>query len=138
MEVVVVAVAEHAWEENGNLTVCKMFDTIHFPALPFSMPRLSIALRILFEASEAGTHYLKVVFEDELENQIVKVDGEISITAPKEYGGRKYSYSFVINGQNVQFNYQGTHLVKVYVDDIHIAQIPVYVVEKAGEDIQLN
>lgn len=138
MRVIVAAIAEHAWEENGSLSICKMFDTINCPGFPFSLPRISIAVRMLFEDSEAGVHSLKIVLSDHEGIQIVTADGEINLAVSPNAGPREYSIPFVLNGQNVNFQHSGTYTVDIIIDGCNEQCVPLYVMATSSKKGSLN
>ena len=53
MKVLIAAVADHAWVENGCLTLCRAFDSINVDKFPYAIPRMSVALRLLINRGSA-------------------------------------------------------------------------------------
>lgn len=125
MKVLVAAVAEHAWVENGCLSLCKTFDTISAPNFPYALPRLSVALRLLARRSEEGVHKLSIWLADCDGKKIMNADLNFNIQRPLE-SVTEVSFSFALNGQNIVFPVPGDYVVEVVIDNRAEASIPIY------------
>lgn len=125
MKVLISAVAEHAWVENGCLSICRAFDTISAPEFPYILPRLSVALRLLIRRSEAGEHKLNISLSDSDGKKLMNSDLNINVQPPQE-PVPEVSFSFAINGQSVNFPKSGDYAVDVLIDGRVEASIPIY------------
>jgi hypothetical protein len=129
MKVLVSTIAEHAWVENGCLSLCKAFDTINADRFPYQLPRLSIALRLLIRRSEAGEHKLNFSLADCDGRKIFSADLNLNFQPPQE-SVPEASFSFALNGQNVVFPNAGDYVVDIIIDGRVESSIPIYVRQK--------
>lgn len=68
---------------DGRPSLIGVFNHLQVPALPFVLPRLAIAARLLFTAEEANKAYrVEVVMSDPAGNEIGRPGGEVSLPAP--------------------------------------------------------
>jgi len=125
MKVLIAAVAEHAWVENGCLSICRTFDTINAPEFPYILPRLTVALRLLIRRSEAGAHKLNISLADSDGKKLMNSDLNINALPPQE-SVPEVSFSFALNGQGVNFPKSGDYVVDVVIDGRVEASIPIY------------
>lgn len=125
MKVLVAAVAEHAWVENGCLSLCKTFDSINADKFPYVLPRMSVALRLLIGRSEAGGHKLNISIADADGKKLMSSDININFQPP-EGSVPEASFSFALNGQNISFPKSGDYAVDISVDGRVEANIPIY------------
>lgn len=129
MKVIVAAVADHAWVENGCLSIIRAFDTISADQFPYVLPRISIALRLLVGRSEIGAHKIDVSLVDSEGNKLMYTD--LNINAQFSEGSvLESSVSFAFNGQNILFAKKGDYQVNVRIDGEISDSIPLYVVER--------
>lgn len=129
MKVLVAAVADHAWVENGCLSLCRTFDSINVDKFPYVLPRLSVALRLLIGRSEAGTHKLNISIAEPDGKKLINTDLNINVQPPQE-SVPEASFSFALNGQNISFPKSGDYAVDVIIDGELKASIPIYAREK--------
>jgi hypothetical protein len=129
MKILVAVVCEHSWVEDGCLSVSRAFDTISAVSFPYSIPRLSVALRLLLRRTEAGEHRLNISLSDADGKKLMNAD--LSITMQQAEGSvSESSFSFALNGQNVVFTKAGDYVVDIVIDGKVEASIPLYVKEK--------
>jgi hypothetical protein len=125
MKIIVASICEHAWVENGCLSIARAFDSIAADKLPYTLPRISVALRILARRSESGEHKIDVVLIDadgkELMRANLGLNAQFAEDSPQEL-----SYSFVLSGQNVVFPHAGDYAVDILVDGRVDTSIPLY------------
>jgi hypothetical protein len=131
MKVLVAAVADHAWVENGCLTLCRAFDSINVDKFPYVIPRMSVALRLLINRLEAGDHKLNISLTDADGQKLMNSDIKINFQLPQSLVPEA-SFSFALNGQNVAFQKPGDYVVNILVDGRVEASIPLYVREAKG------
>ncbi len=129
MQLVIAAVADHAWVENGCLSICRTIDTIVASKFPHTQSRLSIALRGLYRRSEAGIHKIKIVLMDEDGKNIMTTGGEINLPPSKD-SIIESSFAFALNGQNIKFPKPGTYSVDFLIDGNVKASLSLYIREK--------
>lgn len=126
MKPIIAAVADHAWVENGCLTICRTFDTINAPDFPYKIPRISIGVRLLIGRSEYGQHKLNIMFKDAEGNKLINTHSDMNVIAPAT-NLPETSYSFAVNGQNIEFKKPGDYQVIIMIDGAEMANIPIYV-----------
>ncbi len=126
MRITVAAICEHAWVEQGCLSIAKIFDTVVAKQFPHVVPRLSIAVRILFRRAEAGAHKLNVMLSDADGKKLMNANMDMTIQVPQA-STQEGSYSFSLNGQNISFPQAGDYVVDIVIDGRVEASIPVYV-----------
>ena len=132
MKLLVAAICDHAWEENGALTVCRTFDTVSARAFPFVLPRISIALRLLFRRAEAGQHKITILLSDADGKTLMHSEVQVHMQPPPSNTVSEAAFSFALNGQNVQFPAPGDYVVDIAVDGRVEASIPLYVRQLEG------
>ena len=65
---------------DGRPSLIGIFNHLNVPALPFTLPRLAFAARILFTADETSrSHNVEVVITDGAGNELARPGGEISL-----------------------------------------------------------
>jgi len=133
MKVLVAAVADHAWVENGCLSLCRAFDSINADKFPYAMPRMSVALRLLINRLEVGEHKLSISLTDADGQKLMNSDIKINFQFPQG-SVPEASFSFALNGQNITFQKPGDYVVNILVDSRVEANIPLYVRENKGEN----
>ncbi|MGE0267005.1 MAG: hypothetical protein AB7S78_00935 [Candidatus Omnitrophota bacterium] len=126
MKPIIAAVADHAWVENGCLSLCRTFDTINAPAFPYKIPRISIGVRLLVGRSEYGPHKLAILFRDAEGNNLINAQSDMNVIPPPN-SLPETSYSFAVNGQNIEFKKPGDYQVVLLIDGTEMANIPIYV-----------
>jgi hypothetical protein len=129
MKILIAAVSEHAWVENGCLSLSRAFDSINADSFPYILARISIALRLLIARSEAGEHKLSISLADSDGKKLMHSDLNINLQPP-ESSVPESSFSFALNGQNVAFPKPGDYAVDILIDGRVEASIPIYVMAK--------
>lgn len=137
MKVLVAAVADHAWVENGCLSLCRAFDSINVDKFPYVIPRMSVALRLLINRLEAGEHILNISLTDADGQKLMNSDIKINFQLP-QVAVPEASFSFALNGQNVTFQKPGDYVVNILIDGRVESSIPLYVREaRAGGNLDI-
>jgi hypothetical protein len=137
MKVLVAAVADHAWVENGCLSLSRTFDSINVDKFPYVLARLSVALRLLINRSEVGEHKLSIALSDADGQKMMDSDININFHPPQG-SVPEASFSFALNAQNFTFNKPGDYVVNVLIDGRVEACIPLYVREtKRNEKLDI-
>ena len=137
MKVLVAAVCDHAWVENGCLSLCRVFDSVNASGFPFSLARISVGLRLLIRKDEFGEHKLAIILTDHAGNKLMESLVNMNFHPPQDYLPEA-AFSFALNGQNITFPKAGDYSVTISVDGKNEAVIPLYVRQNpspAGLDI---
>ena len=132
MKVLIAAVSEHAWVENGCLSICRIFDGVSANKFPYTLPRMSIALRLLIGRSEIGEHKINIALVDPEGKKLMNSDININFQPPQN-SAPESSSSFALNGQNIIFSKPGDYVVNVLVDGKIQSSVPLYVRENKGQ-----
>jgi len=125
MKALVACVCDHAWVENGCLSIARIFDGINSEKYPYVLHRMSVGLRLLVGKSEAGGHKLNISLVDTDGKKLMNADFNINILPPQE-SVPEASFSFALNGQNITFPSPGDYAVNVIIDGQVLASIPIY------------
>ena len=133
MKVIIAAIADHAWVENGCLSLCRAFDSINADKFPYVIPRMSVALRLLVGKSEIGEHKLVVSMTDREGGKLMHGEINMNFQSPPAFVPEA-SFSFALNGQNIVFAKPGDYAVNVLVGGKAEAAIPLYVRQVRGKD----
>jgi len=133
MKVLIAAIAEHAWVENGCLSICRTFDGLSSNKFPYTLPRMSVALRLLIGRSEAGEHKINIALVDSDGKKLMNSDININFQPPQN-SAPESSSSFALNGQNIVFPKPGDYVVNIMVDGEVEASVPIYVRENKGQN----
>ena len=137
MKVLIVAVCDHCWVENGCLSLFRAFDSVNAAAFPFTLSRISVALRILIGRSEYGPHRLTIVLQDPDGKKLMNSDINIDFQPPQG-AFPEAAFSFAMNGQNVIFPKAGDYGVEILIDGKLESGVPLYVRErKDGQAIDI-
>lgn len=128
MKVLIAAIADHAWVENGCLSLCRTFDSINADKFPYVLQRMSVALRLLIPMSEVGEHKLHISLSDPDGKKLMNSDINIHFNPPQG-SAPESSFSFALNGQGVGFLKAGDYAVDILIDGKLEASIPLYVRE---------
>ncbi len=131
MRVVIAAIADHAWVENGCLSVFRTFDSINARSFPFTLSRISVALRLLIGKEEYGEHKLEIILADPEGRKLMNSLVNINFHSPKDYLSEA-AFSFALNGQNIIFPNAGDYSVGILIDGKIEASLPLYVRENKG------
>lgn len=126
MKIAIAAIADHAWVESGCLSVCRTIDTIYAKKFPHVQPRLSIALRLLVDRSEAGKHKIRITLADYDGKKVMSADAEVNVQLPPS-GVRVSSFAFALNAQGVKFPAPGEYCVDFVIDNRLETSLPLYV-----------
>ncbi len=137
MKILVAAVCDHCWVENGSLSVFRTFDSVNATIFPFTLSRISVALRLLIGRSEYGAHKIVITLADSDGNKLMNSEININFQPPQAYLPET-AFSFALNGQNIVFAKPGDYGVDILVDGEVKAGVPIYVREnKGGQSIDI-
>jgi hypothetical protein len=132
MKVIIAAVCDHAWVENGCLSLFRAFDNVNAAGFPFTLSRMSVALRILIPRSESGMHKKGIILFDSDGKKLMNSDIDINFQPPQG-DIPEAAFSFALNGQNIVFAKPGGYSVEVLVDGKPEAGVPFYVRQSSSQ-----
>jgi len=133
MRVIISAVCDHAWVENGCLSLFRAFDSINVGSFPFTLSRISVALRVLVGRAEHGRHVLSIVMSDSEGKRLMNNDINVDLK-PTAESLPEAAFSFSLNGQNVVFDKPGEYKVEILIDGRIESAVPLYVVKHKNPD----
>jgi hypothetical protein len=126
MEIQVAALCDAATDSMGKLNILGAFDTINAERMPAIHPQCSIALRIIFQRIEEGSHKLKLNFVNEDGHLVMQsIDIGVDITLPEE--ATFISRNFIVNIQQLKFGNPGLYSINIAIDGRHEGSIPLLV-----------
>jgi len=127
MEIEVFTLCDAAADYQGRLSILGIFDTVFANNLPSIHPACTIAVRLRFDAAEAGYHRLALHIVDTDGSAIIPaLQGEfnVQINNPNDL---QAAANLVLNLQGVQFSKYGEHAVKLLIDNRVERTIPFWV-----------
>jgi hypothetical protein len=126
MDIQVAALCDAATDSAGKLNLLGAFDTINAAQMPAIHPQCSIALRIIFQRIEEGSHKLKLNFVDEDGRPVMpSIDIPVEVTLPED--ATFISRNFIINIQQLKFSNPGHYSIDIALDGRHEGSIPLMV-----------
>jgi len=135
MNAEVFTVCEAVTDSGGKLNLLGAFDVLYAPSLPFAVSNLSIAVRLRFERSEAGTHRMQIVVIDPQGTQIGAPFTHQFATSGSQ-NTDSVGLNFPLSLQQVTFKSFGTYRLELTIDDHVVSRCPLYVVPQC--DMPLN
>jgi len=137
MKVIIAAVCDHSWVENGCLSVFRAFDRINAASFPLTLSRISVALRLLIGRSDYGAHNLMIVLADSGGKRLMNSEIKINFQPPRN-SIPETAFPFALNGQNIIFPKPGDYSVDILIDGKIEANVPLYVRENnLGQDVDI-
>jgi len=126
MNIQVAALCDAATDYGGKLNLLGAFDTIMTSHLPALHPQCSIALRIVFNKIEEGTHKVKMNFVDEDGRFVMpSIDMPVDIAVPSDTNF--LARNFIINIQQLKFEKPGQYSIDIAIDGRMEKSIPLWV-----------
>ena len=126
MNVQIAALCDAATDYGGKLNLLGTFDTIMTQKLPAVHPQCSIALRIVFNRIEEGSHKLKVNFVDE-DGRLVMPSIDLSAEVIFPPDASFLARNFIINIQQLKFEKPGQYAIGIAMDGRQESSIPLQV-----------
>lgn len=111
----------------GKLTIVGTFDTYFCQEVPLIIPNCSIALRIRFANSEAGSHDIKIKFHGPKPFALPDFEGKLEVFPNPN---AEYSTSnLVINLSNLKIESFGKHTIELWVDGEFESGLSLHIVK---------
>jgi hypothetical protein len=115
MNVEILALCDAAVESNGRLSLIGTIDLFWAERIPYVHPKCTLAMRLRFDASEAGKYFLKV--------QVVDPDGRpltgrTNLPLEVKSAGEELPllHNIILDIRAVKFAQYGPHAVHVTLD----------------------
>jgi hypothetical protein len=118
----------------GKLVICGLFDKLFAPQIPYTHPRMFLALQISAHPGEPSHHRITVrMVNPDGQPIIPEVRGEFDVGETSDNDPR--GLQFVMGLEGVKFEMMGDHALDVFIDDRHEERVLLVVVstpEHAG------
>lgn len=129
IEIAAICDAATANSPDGRLNMLGAFDRVFPPSFPFVIPQCSTAFRVRYQRSEAGSHKLRLTFEDVCGHPIVPpMESEIPLkqVAP---GFDTAAVNLVLNLQGLKIMRPDKYIIRLVVDEEELVNLPLYILE---------
>jgi hypothetical protein len=113
--------------ENGKLCVIGIFKNITVQNSEQPHPQMFIVTNIAVDTGRDYKQIIKLVKEEKPDENIIKPI-EISVGFGKESGQSSVEFGFIGQLNNIKFKESGKYLVKIYIDDVLLGEIPISIV----------
>ena len=126
MDIDLVLTADAATiDGSGKLNLLGVFDRITVARFPARHGRLSLVLRFLGGAGDAGTHQLTIKLSTPSGKEIVSLTGELNVAPGRSSLQTGIRVPHVINLDGIVFQETGVHTFEIMVDGRHQATLPL-------------
>ena len=126
MEIQIAALCDAATDTAGKLNILGTFDTINAVQVPAVHPQCSIALRLIFQKIEEGSHKMKLNFVNEDGKLVMpSIDIPVEVSVPEDT--TFVSRNFIINIQQLKFDQPGQYAIDIALDGRHEGSVPLLV-----------
>ena len=131
MDVDLVLTADAATiDGSGKLNLLGVFDQISVARFPARHGRLSLVLRFLGGAHDAGTHKLTIKLSTPSGKEIVSLSGELKVEPGRTSLQTGIRVPHVINLDGIVFQEIGVHTFHILVNGRHQATLPLTIVSR--------
>ena len=128
MNIQIAVLCDSAVEYQNRLCILGTFDTIRTHQLPVTKPQCSIALQILWNKTEEGTHAIKTRFMDDDGNPTLEaVNSSVEILVPPT--SSFLTTNHILNIQQLKFVKTGNYLIVIDIDGNMKTEIQLQVLQ---------
>ena len=128
MNIALAVLADYAAVTHDNkLVIAGIFDSLNVPGLPWSLPMMSLALRMSGDASDVGRHEIELRLVDPDGGAIIPSLKSEFVLPPVPADGAPSSAQMVMGMANVVFSAHGPHAFDILVDGRYELSVTVYV-----------
>ena len=135
MDIQVAVLCDYAADYQGKLCVQGAFDTLFARQFPVIHPACALALRLCFEAEDAGDHKLGISITDEdgvaLDPERMPIVGDLKVALPE--GVSFFTRNLIMNFQGLKFEKDGVYSVDVTLDGELVSRTPIRLVKVDGQ-----
>lgn len=126
MEVDLALLADAATvDASGKLNILGIFDRLGTSSFPTRHPRMSLVLRFSAGVHEVGKHEVEIVLKGPAGKELVRIDGEMNLTAGPRGVSGGVLVPHVLNLDGLVFPAPGRYSFDVRVDGEHHVSIPL-------------
>jgi hypothetical protein len=126
MNVQIAVLCDAATDYGGKLNMLGTFDTVLAQQMPAVHPQCSVALRMVFEKIEEGSHKVKMNFVDD-DGKFIMPSIEMPFDVALPTDASFLARNFIINIQQLKFDRAGQYAIDIAIDGRHETSIPLQV-----------
>ena len=133
MKVELFCLADYAADQAGKLTIVGIFDTLAGPQFPLMHPSCALAVKLRFQAIEAGTKRLRLNLTD-ADGKLVLPSMDLPLEVQMQEGHHTCTRQVVANIGGLKIEQPGEYSFDLAVDGRHETSIPLFVrrIDKGG------
>ena len=122
MNIQVAVVCDAAADYSGKLNILGAFDTIFASSFPATQPQCAVALRLVFQRIEEGSHKLRMNFVDADGRFVMpSIDIPVDVVFPSDTSD--LVRNFIFNIQQLKFDSPGQYAIDIALDGRQEASI---------------
>ena len=122
MNIQVAVVCDAAADYSGKLNILGAFDTIFASSFPATHPQCAVALRLVFQRIEEGSHKLRMNFVDADGRFVMpSIDIPVDVVFPND--ASDLVRNFIFNIQQLKFDSPGQYAIDIALDGRQEASI---------------
>ncbi len=122
MNIQVAVVCDAAADYSGKLNILGAFDTIFASSFPATHPQCAVALRLVFQRIEEGSHKLRMNFVDADGRFVMpSIDIPVDVVFPSDTSD--LVRNFIFNIQQLKFDSPGQYAIDIALDGRQEASI---------------
>ncbi|MSU04643.1 MAG: hypothetical protein EXS23_05310 [Pedosphaera sp.] len=134
MNIQVAVVCDAAADYSGKLNILGAFDTIFASSFPATHPQCAVALRLVFQRIEEGSHKLRMNFVDADGRFVMpSIDIPVDVVFPSDTSD--LVRNFIFNIQQLKFDSPGQYAIDIALDGRQEASILLRVQQQSGPRI---
>lgn len=134
MNIQVAVVCDAAADYSGKLNILGAFDTIFASSFPATHPQCAVALRLVFQRIEEGSHKLRMNFVDADGRFVMpSIDIPVDVVFPSDTSD--LVQNFIFNIQQLKFDSPGQYAIDIALDGRQEASILLRVQQQSGPRI---
>src|SRR5688572_7291060 len=115
MDIQIAALCDAASDYGGKLCVLGAFDSLLTAQFPALHPQCAIALRIVFEKIEEGSHKLRIALVDDDGHAVMpSIELPIKVAVPAD--ATFLSQNIIVSIQQLKFDRAGTYSIDLAID----------------------
>ncbi len=131
MNIQVAVICDAAADYGGKLNILGAFDTIFANSFPATHPQCAIALRLVFQRIEEGSHKLRMNFVDADGRFVMpSIDLPVDVVFPTD--ASDLVRNFIFNIQQLKFDAPGQYAIDLALDGRQEASILLRVQQQPG------
>jgi hypothetical protein len=127
MEIDLALLADAATvDASGKLNILGIFDRISTSGFPAQHPHIALVLRFTASAKESGTHSVVIRLSDPEGQEVLSLNGEITVPSGPVGGGGRMAVPQIVNMERIVFPRPGRYAFDISLDDEHQVSVPLF------------